>query len=214
MFTGIIEDVGHISARTPISGGIRLKIDSGKILEGTNVDDSICVQGVCLTVTGIENGGFWVDAVGDTLTKTTVNHFRSGQPVNLERALRLGDRLGGHIVQGHVNGIGKITSLEKLGENYLVSIETDPSLKKYIIAEGSIAIDGISLTIARLSGNVVGISVIPHTWENTTLQGRKTGDYVNIETDMFAKYIENILIHRQEENKFTDKWFSDLGYKK
>ena len=135
-------------------------------------------------------------------------------PVNLERALKLDDRLGGHFVQGHVNGIGTITEINKLGENYFLKISVDESLQKYLVEEGSITIDGISLTIAQLDNSKVGISIIPHTWQNTTLQLKKIGDEVNIETDVLAKYIEKLLSNNGTEHttNITENWLKELGY--
>ena len=148
MFTGIIEETGEIKKVLPIAGGKRINISASKILDDVSIDDSVCVNGVCLTVIKKEKDGFWIDAVGETLEKTTLLNFQSPLPVNLERSLRLNDRLGGHFVQGHVNGIGTILEIVKRGENYLLQIDVPENLEKYLINEGSIAIDGISLTIA------------------------------------------------------------------
>lgn len=215
MFTGIIEEIGIIKQIDKISGGMRLFIECSKILDDVKVDDSISVNGVCLTVTKMTTNGFWLDAVGETLNKTTLKNVNPFEKVNLERALRLSDRLGGHLVQGHVNGLGKISQIKKLGENYYLEIELPAQLIKYTISEGSIAIDGISLTIAKLQQNKLGISVIPHTWDNTNLRFKKINELVNIETDFLAKYIENFVRLKNEEpgeNKFTDQWFKKMGY--
>ena len=214
MFTGIIEEIGKIQNISPISGGMRIKISCSRILEDISVDDSINVSGVCLTAIKVEDDGFWIDAVGATLDKTTFAKMQLSTPVNLERALKLDDRLGGHFVQGHVNGIGTITEINKLGENYFLKISVDESLQKYLVEEGSITIDGISLTIAQLDNSKVGISIIPHTWQNTTLQLKKIGDEVNIETDVLAKYIEK-LVRKNGNGKTTnisENWLKELGY--
>ncbi len=183
MFTGIIEEIGKISSIHPIAGGMRIKISSSKILDDISDDDSICVSGVCLTAIKVEDDGFWVDAVGATLEKTTFLQMQLSASVNLERSLKLNDRLGGHFVQGHTNGIGSILEINKLGENYFLKIKVEENLEKYLIEEGSITIDGVSLTIAKLDGSKVGISLIPHTWHNTIIQYKKIGDKVNVEID-------------------------------
>jgi len=214
MFTGIIEEIGKISSINPIAGGMRIKISSSKILDDVSVDDSICVSGVCLTAIKIEGDGFWVDAVGTTLDKTTFSQIQLSASVNLERSLKLNDRLGGHFVQGHTNGIGTILEIDKLGENYFLKIKVNESLEKYLIEEGSITIDGVSLTIAELDGSKVGISFIPHTWHNTIIQYKKIGDKVNVETDVLAKYIEKLLGKNgaNDNINITENWLKELGY--
>lgn len=214
MFTGIIEEIGKISSIHPIAGGMRMKISSSKILDDISVDDSICVSGVCLTAIKVEDDGFWVEAVGATLEKTTFSKMHLSSSVNLERSMRLNDRLGGHFVQGHTNGTGTILEINKLGENYFLKIKVNESLEKYLIEEGSITIDGVSLTIAELDGSKVGISLIPHTWHNTIIQYKKIGDKVNVETDVLAKYIEKLLGKNgaNDNINITDNWLKELGY--
>lgn len=213
MFTGLIEEIGKVKSIQPIAGGQKINLSASKILDDLKVDDSVAVNGVCLTATKIETNSFWVDAVGETLTKTTVAKFKNGINVNLERAVRLNDRLGGHLVQGHVNGIGRITQIINRGENYFLEVEVPPSLNKYLIDEGSIAVDGISLTIAKLTENRAGISVIPHTWANTILNQKVVGDHVNIETDVIAKYVEKLISDKKNSDEtFTDEWFKNMGY--
>jgi len=214
MFTGLIEEIGQITRIDPIAGGKKIRVLASKILDDIKVDDSIAINGVCLTATKIEQDGFWADAVGETLNKTTLVNMRVGAQVNVERALKLSDRLGGHLVQGHVNGIATITQINKLGENYFLEINIPRELTKYTIDEGSISIDGISLTIAKLNDTKVGVSVIPHTWAASNLKDKKVGDLVNIETDVLAKYIEKLLMNKSGNGtgKFTDEWFKNLGY--
>lgn len=213
MFTGIIEETGKLISVENITGGKRLKISASVIFSDLKVDDSVCVNGVCLTVTKIDNGFFWCDAVGETLNKTTFANVNQNYELNLERALHLTDRLGGHLVQGHVNGIGFITRLTKPGENFSLEIEIPKEIVKYVVDEGSIAIDGISLTVAKIIDRKITISIIPHTRSNTNLKQKKTGDSVNIEIDIFAKYVEKILQSSKDESgKFTDNWFKNLGY--
>ena len=213
MFTGIIEEIGKIAKSHPIAGGLSIKIEASKILDETKVNDSICIDGVCLTVTNLDESGFWVDAVGATLEKTTFTSIKSSSLVNLERSVRLNDRLGGHLVQGHVNGIGTISEIKKLGENYLLNIDVPENLERYLIKEGSIAINGISLTIANLNKNIVSISVIPHTWQNTNLKFKKVNDKVNVEIDVLAKYVERLLIKNDTAGKnITENWLKEIGY--
>ena len=211
MFTGIIEEVGEIVTVTPIENGKNLTIRARRVLEGTRIGDSIAVDGVCLTVTALGREQFSVQAVGETLEKTTLGRVQHGRRVNLERALAVGDRLGGHFVQGHVNGIGHIRTMRKRGENYLLEVEIPPPLRKYIILEGSIAIDGISLTVAHLNDVLVGINIIPHTMENTNLRYKQVGDGVNIEVDLIAKYIEN-LIRFSKQNELNENLLKQWGY--
>ena len=214
MFTGIIEEIGKIEKITPIAGGITIKIKAEKILEDVAVNDSICIDGVCLTVTKKDNGTFWADAVGATLEKTTFIKIKADTSVNLERSVKLSDRLGGHLVQGHVNGVGTITEITKLGENYLLKILIPDELNKYLIKEGSIAINGISLTIADLKSNEISISIIPHTWQNTNLKDKKVNDKVNVEIDILAKYVEKLLtkVNNSSNKNITENWLKEIGY--
>jgi len=214
MFTGIIEEIAKIDKTKPIAGGLSIKIEAEKILTDISVNDSICIDGVCLTVTNFDNSGFWVDAVGATLEKSTFAKIKSSSFVNLERSVRLNDRLGGHLVQGHVNGIGTISEIQKLGENYLLKIIVPEDLERYLIKEGSIAINGVSLTIAELDKNSVSISIIPHTWQNTNLKFKKVDDKVNIEIDVLAKYVEKLLNKNNGTSKknITENWLKEIGY--
>ena len=215
MFTGIIEEIGIVEKITSIAGGYTIKIKADKILEDVAVNDSVCIDGVCLTVTKTDKNSFWADAVGATLEKTTFDKVKADASVNLERSVRLNDRLGGHLVQGHVSGIGIITEIQKLGENYLLKINVPENLERYLIKEGSIAINGISLTIADLNRNEISISIIPHTWQNTNLKFKKVNDKVNIEIDILAKYVEKLLIKESNtsEKNITEGWLKELGYK-
>ena len=214
MFTGIIEEIGKIVKTKPIAGGLSIKIEADKILNDINVNDSICIDGVCLTITNFDESGFWVDAVGSTLEKTTFVSVKTPSTVNLERSVRLNERLGGHLVQGHVNGRGTISEIQKLGENYLLKIDVPENLERYLIKEGSIAVNGISLTIADLYKNVISISIIPHTWQNTNLQYKKLNEKVNIEIDILAKYVEKLLSrsNNTSEKNITETWLKEIGY--
>jgi riboflavin synthase len=213
MFTGLIEEIGILDKIEPITDGRRIKISAVKIIEDIKVNDSISVNGVCLTVVKIDKNSFWTEAVGETLKKTTINILNQNCKLNLERALRLTDRLGGHLVQGHVNGIGKIKKINRIGDNYYLEVQIPENLEKYVIKEGSIAIDGISLTIANLQGNLAGLSIIPHTWQNTNLQFNRVSEEVNIEVDIVAKYVEKLLgIKGNEKNLLSESMLKNMGY--
>ena len=204
MFTGLIKDIGKIKKIIPNPEGKEFVIETKALSSEIAIDDSVATNGVCLTATKIEGHFFTVQAVHVTLEKTTIGALNVGSLVNLELALRPMDRLGGHIVQGHVNGTGKIQNIKKLGNNYEVTLSTEKDLFKYIIREGSIALDGISLTIARLTDNSFTVSIIPHTWENTNLHTKNIGDSVNIEVDMMAKYLENFLRFEKKDDRLIN----------
>jgi len=214
MFTGLIEEVGEIKTIQQIAGGKKLYITANIVLDDLSVDDSVAVNGVCLTTIDYSQDGFWVEAVAETLEKTTLGLVNTGTKVNLERAVRLQDRLGGHLVQGHVNCMSKISRIEKLGDNYALDVIVDEAFEKFMILEGSIALDGISLTIARLSGLEVGINIIPHTWTNTNLRHLKVADFINTEVDVIAKYVDKLLpASLKGENKNINiERLKDLGF--
>jgi riboflavin synthase len=215
MFTGIIEELGIIARLSSIPGGNRISIKADKILDDLKVDHSVAVNGVCLTVIEISGKLFTVEAVGETLEKSTFVDLKTSMPVNLERAMQLGDRLGGHLVQGHVNGIGSISKLDKRGDNWYLEVILADELIRYVITEGSIAIDGISLTVASLKESKVGISVIPHTFKNTTFSQAKVGQKCNIETDLIGKYIEKFVTYSSEKKlkkPINLKWLQSQGF--
>lgn len=215
MFTGLIEETGTLADIQPMTDGKRLTITANTVLDDLKIDDSIAVNGVCLTAVNVDRGRFVVEAVGETLSKTTIGYLQRQDRVNLERAMRLSDRLGGHIVQGHVNGVGKVTALQKRGENWFAEIQIPEQLTTYVIDEGSIAVDGISLTVATLKKNKVGISVIPHTFQSTIISEYTVGRAVNIETDFLARYVEKMLKPSSAQpgpEKFSNDWFKEQGY--
>lgn len=193
MFTGLIEEVGVLESIQGNEQSSRLVISAQHVLEGVKLGDSIAVNGICLTVTAYTNRQFSVDVMPETMNKTSLRQLNRGQPVNLERAMRLGDRFGGHIVSGHVDGTGTIVSREKNANAILFRIAAGPSLLKYIIPRGSICIDGISLTVVDVTTSDFAVSIIPHTLENTSLAARRPGDAVNLETDVIGKYVERLL---------------------
>lgn len=193
MFTGIIEEIGEVAQIKKLTDGREITITAQEILSKVMVRDSVAVDGVCLTLVRKSSQGFTVQAVGETLTKTTLGEYAIGRKVNLENSLTLQSPLGGHLVLGHVNGTAGIRRWERRGENYYLEITLPEDLLRYCITEGSIAIDGISLTIARLESVTVGISIIPYTVEHTNLRQRKTGETVNIEIDVIPRYLEKLL---------------------
>jgi riboflavin synthase len=193
MFTGLIQAIGVVKRVSDSPEGKTLAIQCPGLIGDIAVDDSIAVNGVCLTATQLEPDGFIAQAIHTTLEKTTIGLLRPAQRVNLELAMRASDRLGGHLVQGHVNAVGRIAAIETRGQNWLIQVDFPPGLRKYMISEGSVTIDGISLTIAELSDSRLTVSIIPHTLSHTTLSDRLAGDAVNIEVDIMAKYIENFL---------------------
>jgi riboflavin synthase len=193
MFTGIIEEVGHIVAIED-SGEFRtLRVEAGAILDGIKAGASISVNGVCLTVRTYNAGSFTADLSRETLERTSLNALHAGTVVNLERPMRADGRFGGHIVQGHVDGIGKIRSFDRDGDNWNLRVEFPESAARYIVHKGSIAIDGISLTVASLKTPVLEVAIIPHTFENTNLRHAQAGDTVNLEFDVIAKYVERMM---------------------
>ena len=193
MFTGLIQAIGVIKQVSGSPEGKSLTIHCPELIGDIAVDDSIAVNGVCLTAAERGPDGFIAHAIHTTLEKTTLGSLDPGQRVNLELAMRASDRLGGHLVQGHVNAIGRITGIDTQGNNWQIHISFPADLRKYMIAEGSITLDGISLTIAKLADSQLMVSIIPHTLAHTTLGDRSVGDAVNIEVDIMAKYIENFL---------------------
>lgn len=194
MFTGIIEEVGVVEALEPRAAGSRLRVRAPLVSSDTHEGDSISINGVCLTAVGLRAGGFGADVSPETLSRSDLGRLRPGSLVNLERALKASSRLGGHIVQGHVDGVGEIVSLNPLGDdNWWLEVRVPEELDRYLVFKGSIAIDGISLTVARVEGGVVSVTVIPHTYHNTNLRAKKPGDRVNLETDVLAKYVEKML---------------------
>lgn len=193
MFTGLVEEVGVLSSITGNEQASRLVIRAERVLDGVQVGDSIAVNGICLTVTSYTANHFSVDVMPETMNKTNLRQLRPGQRVNLERAMRLGDRFGGHIVSGHVDGTGTILSRQPHANAVLFRIETKPDVLKYIIPRGSICIDGISLTVVDVDETSFSVSIIPHTLAATSLQERRPGDSVNLEADVIGKYVERLL---------------------
>jgi riboflavin synthase len=211
MFTGLIEEKGVVREIEARNGALRFDIAGRRVLEDLKIDDSISVNGVCLTTISVSGQQFSVEAVEETLKKTTLSELKQGARVNLERALRFSDRLGGHLVQGHVDGVGQVTSMQNQEGAVLLSIRIPESLARYVISEGSISVNGVSLTVARLQGNQATIALIPHTLEMTNLGDLEAGAGVNIEGDLIGKYVEKLLGQKHESN-ITEKWLQKAGY--
>jgi riboflavin synthase len=196
MFTGIIEELGSVRSLKKIGQSYRGVFVGNVVLEETRIGDSIAINGVCQTVVSLSEGSFSVDISETTLNKTTMGILHAGDIVNLERAVKLSDRMGGHLVQGHVNYTSIVENIKTSGEMFLLSFKVPESSIKYFIEEGSVAVDGISLTICEIDKkkSSISIQVIPHTFENTILKYKKKGDKINIETDMVGRFIESFIM--------------------
>ncbi|NBC25290.1 MAG: riboflavin synthase [Bacteroidetes bacterium] len=199
MFTGIVSEVGKVTKLTSLKGGVQLSI-SCSFAADTHVDESIAVNGVCLTVVSFDEDRFTVQCVEETLRKTSFRAIEEGSPVNLERSLTLEKAIEGHIVQGHVDTVGTIASIEQNESDILITVEYPEMYQDYIVGRGSIAIDGISLTVARCEQNKFTVAIIPYTWDFTNLAAKSEGDPVNLEFDIFGKYIVQYLERRDGNN--------------
>lgn len=208
MFTGIIEEIGKVQSITQN----KLLIECNTVLEDVKLGDSIAVNGVCLTVVEISSKSFVADISPETLKVTNLGDLVAGDFVNLERAMKADGRFGGHIVSGHVDGKGKFINCKKQNEFYEFIIELTPELSKYVIKKGSIAINGISLTIAGVNEKAIHVAIIPHTYENTSLKTLKSSDFVNIEVDMIAKYIEKFLSTGDNKSRISLEFLQEHGF--
>ncbi|MGZ4122382.1 MAG: riboflavin synthase [Tumebacillaceae bacterium] len=193
MFTGLVEEVGTIKEVRPAGKAIHLTIRSKMILEDVQLGDSIAVNGICLTVTHFDASTFTVDVVPETMRRTTLHELGSGSPVNLERAMAMGKRFGGHIVSGHIDGVGRIVSIVDEDIAKVVRIAAPDHVLRYMVEKGSITIDGISLTVMDVDSESFRVSIIPHTWQITALLHRRVGSQVNLECDIIGKYVERLL---------------------
>lgn len=206
MFTGIIEEIGHVKEVKKNTFSQRIVIEASKVLEKTNVGDSIAVNGICLTVTELGNGSFSADVMPETVMRTSLNNIRAGMRVNLERAMSAEGRFGGHIVSGHIDGTGIVADIRKDDNAVWYRIKADDSILRYIVEKGSITIDGISLTVAVVTDKYFEVSIIPHTRMVTTLSERRISDIVNLETDIIAKYVEKLSgVYANNDNKAHKK---------
>jgi riboflavin synthase len=212
MFTGLIEGIGKVYATERSGGDMTLSITPTFDMSDCKVGDSVCVNGVCLTATRIGEGYFAAYVSGETLSRSTLGYLRHGDEVNLERALSLKDRLGGHIVSGHVDGVVKISHKSQVQRSWLIRVEIEKSLARYTIEKGSIALDGISLTINRCDDRSFDVNIIPETAIKTTLLKKKTGDLLNIETDIIAKYIEKLIYKDKASSNIDMKMLEGFGF--
>lgn len=199
MFTGIIEEIGTVRRIERGARGARLTIGAETVLEGTKIGDSIATNGVCLTVTGMTADSFAADVMAETLRRSGLGALQSSAPVNLERAMPADGRFGGHIVSGHIDGTGTVAALRREDNAVWVTVHAAPALLRYIVEKGSIAIDGVSLTVAAVDTDGFSVSIIPHTGAQTILLGKKPGDTVNLECDVIGKYVEKLLGPHQEK---------------
>lgn len=192
MFTGIIREVGRVASVGGGPGGISLEIDAPATSAQTGVGDSVAINGVCLTAVAVANGRMAFDAVPETLARTSLGRLETGSRVNLEAALRAGDPLGGHYVQGHVDGVGSVRAVEPEGDGKRIWFDAPPELLRYVVEKGSVAVEGTSLTVAALDDGGFAVALIPHTLAETTLGELAPGDTVNLEADVLAKYVEKL----------------------
>jgi riboflavin synthase len=201
MFTGIVEELARIKTIKPTTQGIRFTIAAKTVMDDLKTGDSISVNGVCLTIVDKEKDSFSMDLVEETLNKSNLGELKVEDYVNLERAMKVSDRFGGHIVQGHVETLGVILEKQMKDDEAVISIGLDPEWMRYCIPKGSITLDGVSLTIAAINGNIVEIALIPYTLENTTLGIKEKSDTLNIETDIIGKYIDRLLTFDGEDTE-------------
>ncbi len=214
MFTGIIEHLGSVASIQTSPDGARLLIRAPEAAKELREGDSVAVNGACLTKVGGDGETFLVDVSPETLKKTGLGSLRSGDQVNLELAMRLGDRLGGHMVSGHVDAVGRIVARRPEGDSEIVTIEAPPEIMKYVVPKGSVAVDGISLTVAERERDRFRVAIIPHTSQKTTLLSKKPGDTVNLEADLIGKYVEQLVRAdmNPKEGGITKDFLCEHGY--
>lgn len=212
MFTGLVEEMGRVETVLRRGRIVELFISASKVVEDLRVGDSIAVNGACLTATRVEPNGFWAELSPETISRTTLGQLRPGDPVNLERPLRLGDRLGGHLVLGHVDEVGVILGMREMGGSKVMSVRVSPQGMRYIVEKGSVCVDGVSLTVAAVGESSFEVALIPHTLAVTTLGLRKPGDEVNVEFDIIGKYVERLLGRGRGEEGITVEFLREHGF--
>lgn len=212
MFTGIIEETGTVKDFKLFSENAEISVNCTKVLENTKIGDSISINGVCQTVVNLTENGFSAEVSKETLNVTNFSELKKGEKVNLERALTLNERIGGHFVSGHVDNVATFVSATKNSNFYDMNFEVTKEVARYIVKKGSIAINGISLTVADIQDNLVKVAVIPHTFENTNLSCLKSGQKINIETDIFAKYIEKFLLNEKTTSIISEDFLKENGF--
>lgn len=212
MFTGIIEEIGEIKSFTHGSNGATIVVQCKNVLADTKLGDSVAINGCCQTVVDMGEDFFSARVSDETLNITNFASLKSGDKVNLERALTLNSRLGGHIVSGHVDCVGKLVQKEQLTDFYNLDFEIPQNQEKYVVYKGSITVNGISLTVANIDKNIFRVAVIPHTYLNTNLQNLKIGDFVNIETDILGKYVEKLLSAKDNNSRISLEFLQENGF--
>jgi riboflavin synthase len=212
MFTGIVEEVGTLRRVTPGAQSVVLDLDATVVTEDAAVGDSILTDGVCLTITSLRAGGFTADAMPETVRRTTLSERRPGDSLNLERAMTLSSRLGGHLVSGHVDGVGTVTSVVPEDNALVVEVEAPEVVARVTVDQGSVAVDGVSLTVVAVAGDRVRVSLIPHTAAVTTLGRLKPGSRVNLEADLIAKYVYAFVARRKPDGALTWEKLAEAGF--
>ncbi|MBI2299124.1 MAG: riboflavin synthase [Armatimonadetes bacterium] len=212
MFTGIVEEVGTVVGREAAGKLVRLRVAARRVLADLHLGDSLSHSGVCLTVVEVGEGWCVCEVMQETLRVTTAEDWRAGQRVNLERAVPVGGRFGGHLVQGHVDGVGRVDGIRRDEEWVTFRLAAGEELLRYVVAKGSVAVDGVSLTVSARSDDGFEVALIPHTLEVTTLGERRVGDRVNLETDILAKYVEAALRPRVRGAELTLEWLAEQGF--
>ena len=212
MFTGIIEETGILKRKSPSSQALTLTIEASVTAEDTKIGDSLAVDGVCLTVVELGPGFLTMQAVTETVEHSTIPGWNPGRTLNLERAMSAGGRFGGHIVQGHVDGIGVIKAIEHRQSEIRLTVSAGRDIMSYVVHKGSVTIDGISLTVASTENDSFSVAIIPHTWKNTNLCGKNIGSRVNLETDILARYVEKFLAHRESGPELNEDFLRKAGF--
>lgn len=212
MFTGIVEEIGIVKSLEFKANGAKIVIGCQRVIEDVKIGDSIAIDGVCQTVIAFNSSEFSAEISDETLKVTTLGNLKSGNTVNLERALTLSSRLGGHIVSGHVDCKGKFINTEKLSDFYNLQFEIPEEQEKYVVYKGSITINGVSLTVANIVDNIVSVAIIPHTYNNTSLKDLKLGQDVNIETDILGKYVEKFLSAKDNKKGISMNFLQENGF--
>lgn len=216
MFTGLIEEIGQVLEVKNGENSSKITVSSEKVLEEIKLGDSIAVNGACLTVTSFTGNSFTVDVMAETLRKSNLKFLKRNSKINLERALKVGERLGGHIVTGHIDGIGKVKDVKKEDIATWLTVKPSKELLKYMVLKGSVALDGVSLTIAQVYEDCISVSLIPHTKAQTILQYKVTGDEINVECDLIGKYIENLVFRKEKEtpksSNITEQFLKENGF--
>ncbi|MBQ9492521.1 MAG: riboflavin synthase [Oscillibacter sp.] len=212
MFTGIIEETGHVRTVTRGRHSSVLSIAAAEILSDLKTGDSVAVNGVCLTATAVDGGGFTADVMHETLDRSTLGGLSAGDVVNLERAMPADGRFGGHIVSGHIDGVGRVTAIRRDDNAVWYTVEVPPELRRYIVEKGSVAMDGISLTVAATDTRGFSVSVIPHTLSVTALGTRRVGSGINLETDIVGKYVESLLRSGPAQGSITREFLRRNGF--